>query len=199
MKETFRLILALTGVCVASGLMLAVVRGVTEAPINKARRAEKLAALNLVLPEHDNDPYADRHQTADGELAFHVAGRNGALAGVAFEVRSHNGYGGDVLLLVGVTCSNAVSGVVVLEQSETPGLGARIADAEFISQFQYRNAVETYWCRLRQDSPQAGEIDAITGATISSRAVADAVARGLSRFSSHTEEILRTGERRADR
>ncbi len=79
------------------------------------------------------------------------------------------GYGGDIKILIGLEDETTIKGITIISQSETPGLGSRIAESSFASKFAGLNIGDV---ALKQDG---GEIDGITGATISSGAVVDAV------------------------
>jgi len=79
------------------------------------------------------------------------------------------GYGGDIDILVGLEDETTIKAITIISQSETPGLGSRIAESSFATEFTGVNIDDII---LKQDG---GQIDAITGATISSRAVIEAV------------------------
>jgi electron transport complex protein RnfG len=79
------------------------------------------------------------------------------------------GYGGEISILVGLKDENTIKGITIISQTETPGLGSRIAESSFTDRFAGLNIADV---ALRQEG---GQIDAITGSTISSRAVIDAV------------------------
>ena len=93
---------------------------------------------------------------------------NGAVVGYAF-LAIGKGYGGDIDILIGLEDETTIKGITIISQSETPGLGSRIAESSFASKFAGLNIGDV---ALKQDG---GQIDAITGATISSGAVVDAV------------------------
>jgi len=93
---------------------------------------------------------------------------DGAGVGYAF-LAVGKGYGGDIDILVGLEDETTIKGITIISQSETPGLGSRIAESSFASKFAGLNIDDV---ALKQDG---GQIDAITGATISSGAVVDAV------------------------
>jgi len=192
MKEMLRLSVVLTLVAAVAGLLLAQTHKLTEEPIRRAKRAERVAALRKVLPAYDNEP--DRNkcalQQAGRAWAFAVARKGGVFVGAAFESVSEKGYGGSIRVLVGVLPDGTVQGVEILEHRETPGLGAKIAKDAFRKQFAGRPAAATNWA-VDKDG---GDIHAITGATISSRAVVDAVKTGLAVYQKHTAEIAATGE-----
>jgi electron transport complex protein RnfG len=190
MKATLKLILTLTVICAVAGVLLAMTYAVTLKPVREARTAERLAALSTVLPEYDNNPdtaVCDVEQ--DGiPWRFHVARNHGVYAGTAFETRSVKGYGGDIVLMVGVDADGKVHGIEILEQKETPGLGAKIKDDAFKQGFAGRPVKRTAW-RVRKDQ---GDIDQITAATISSRAVVEAVGSGLAVYAAHEDAIRAT-------
>jgi len=93
---------------------------------------------------------------------------DGARVGYAF-LAVGKGYGGDIDILIGLEDETTIKGITIISQSETPGLGSRIAESSFASKFAGLNIGDV---ALKQDG---GEIDGITGATISSGAVVDAV------------------------
>ncbi len=93
---------------------------------------------------------------------------DGAGVGYAF-LAVGKGYGGDIKILIGLEDETTIKGITIISQSETPGLGSRIAESSFASKFAGLNIGDV---ALKQDG---GQIDAITGATISSGAVVDAV------------------------
>ena len=93
---------------------------------------------------------------------------DGAGVGYAF-LAVGKGYGGDIDILIGLEDETTIKGITIISQSETPGLGSRIAESSFASTFAGVNIDDV---ALKQDG---GQIDALTGATISSGAVVDAV------------------------
>lgn len=188
MKQTLRLVLVLTVICVAAGVMLAWVNSIAAEPIEKAARAEKVAAIKTVLPPFDNDPDTDTVTVAaDGkDWTFYVGHKDGAYAGAAFETVSHEGYGGDIRIMVGVTDDDNVSAIEILAAKETPGLGAKIAGDAFKQQFAGRAIAGTRW-QVRKDR---GDIDQITAATISSRAVVNALKKGLDVYMANRGAIV---------
>ena len=188
MKETARLVLVLTVICLLSGLLLAWVNNLTAEPIKQAERVEKMRAIRKVLPEYDNQPDTTVYTTtvSGRTWTFYVARRKGQFAGAAFETVSSKGYGGDISVMVGVNAVGNVQGIEILKQKETPGLGARIDDDDFKSQFTDRSISDTIWAVTKD----RGSIDEITSATISSRAVLEAVKAGLDIYLKHASEIM---------
>jgi len=191
MKETLRLVVVLTVICSVAGILLAAVNMVTEAPIAAAARAEKLNAMKKVLPEFDNEPDKNACMiSANGKpWMFFVARKDGKFTGAAFEASSEKGYGGAIALMVGANSYEELEAIAILKQLETPGLGARIESADFRNGFPGRRLSETKWA-VKKDN---GDIDQITAATISSRAVVDAMSEGIAVYLANMDRIQATG------
>ena len=191
MKETLRLVIVLTVICLAAGFMLAWVNMLTAEQIAKAEMGEKLEALRAVLPEYDNVPSSNTCTIEeDGNTwVFYVARNGNDFVGAAFETTSSEGYGGDITVMVGVTAQKHLCAIDVLKAKETPGLGAKIDEPVFKNQFADK-AIETTTWAVTKDQ---GDIHAITAATISSRAVVTAVDQGLDVFTENFETISKAG------
>ena len=99
------------------------------------------------------------------------------------------GYGGPIELMLGINPQGIITGIQILKHSETPGLGAKINEETFLKQFVSKNTQNINWA-LKKDG---GEIDQISGATISPRAVVGAIHQGLLFFSKHKDDILKKG------
>ena len=91
--------------------------------------------------------------------------------GVAIKTKSSKGYSGDIWLMVGLDTTGTIRNIVVIEHKETPGLGSKMTGEKFLRQFLDVNPTTTD-LRVKKDG---GTIDAISGATISSRAFSEAV------------------------
>lgn len=173
-----RLALALVGVCVAAALVLAVTERVTRGPIAEQKRAEVLRSLDAVLPPHDNAADRDTRtvQLDSGEEeTLYLARRGEDWVGTAVSVTAHDGYAGDIDVMVGVNRQGAVTGVAILAHAETPGLGDQITHGNWLSTFRDKSLSGTSWA-VKKDG---GDFDQFTGATISPRAVVGAVHRAL--------------------
>lgn len=192
--------LVLGGFCLVAAVVLAVVNLATVDRIREQQLAAERRALAEVFPahHHDNDLLAHTATLDPGVSGFaawslidtlqltgarqaYIATRDGDFAGAILPVVAHDGYSGDILLLVGILADGTVTGVRVLEHRETPGLGDKI-DAglsDWIYQFDGRTVARSGppW-RIVRDG---GDIDQLTGATITSRAVVNAAHRA-SRF-----------------
>ena len=104
--------------------------------------------------------------------------RKGEKTGHVFLTRVQ-GYSGPITLMFGSDSSGAVTGLAILSHTETPGLGAKITTAQFRDQFRNKRPEQLI---LKKDAPARGQIDAITGATITSRAVTKALSSTLESF-----------------
>ena len=168
-------------------------------------QAQAQAALNrqlaAVLPAgFDNDPAATRRALAPdallggkGEPRLYQARQAGKVTGVALSVLAPNGYSGAIHLLVGVTREGAVSGVRVVAHKETPGLGDPIEEAKspWIHSFTGKSLADPSgkgW-GVKKDG---GIFDQFTGATITPRAVVQAVQHALQYVEQHKAELMET-------
>ncbi|TCO71618.1 electron transport complex subunit RsxG [Rhodovulum euryhalinum] len=178
-----------------AALMLAFANDLTRAPIAARHAEDLLAALAQVVPAdlHDNDLAADIRTVEDaveGAVPIHVAARDGAVSGVAFELTGY-GYSGAIRVLMGVAPDGTLLGVRVLSHAETPGLGDKIevAKGEWILGFAGRSLTDPApegW-KVRRDG---GVFDQFAGATITPRAVVGTVHRGLTLFRRHRDALL---------
>ena len=181
MKAILKLIITLTIICVVAAVSLSFVHQITLKPIAYQKRMEKIRALKKVLPAYDNHPDKDvlKIKGEKGKpIEVNLAKKGGKLVAVAFRVVSHKGYGGNIEILMGVDIKGKITGIEILSMAETPGLGARIEEPAFKKQFVGRTLKNTKWA-VKKDG---GDIDQITGATISPRAVTEAVHHGLQMF-----------------
>jgi electron transport complex protein RnfG len=181
MREMIKMVVVLTVISLASGGLLAALRDGTQERIdNQVLEFVKGPAVRNILKDAANDPIASRFQIKDGDTlrTFFVAVIGGQPRGVALE-SSGKGYGGDVGLMVGIdVAENKILGVGVTTMSETPGLGARAkTDPKFVAQFKGRTLSEPV--KVTQDG---GAINAISGATITSRAVSAGVTEALALY-----------------
>lgn len=196
MKDMLRLMVVLTSICFVAALALSQVYELTKEPIAHQKRLEVLRAIRVVLPEIDNEPDQDvvrlsvsETGAATRERTFFRGRLNGDIVGVAFVAESREGYGGDIEIMLGLDPQGSILGVEVLSHRETPGLGAKIVERSFLEQFAGRSLENTKWA-VEKDG---GDIDQITGATVSPRAVLKAVEKGLHVFDQHRTEILGRG------
>jgi electron transport complex protein RnfG len=198
MKDILRLIIVLTCICIVSAIALAKIYDLTKGPIAHQKRLEVLRAIKTVLPSYDNEPDRDTAKLPMGidkrgeeiQGVFYRGKKDDHVIGVAFRVVSSEGYGGNIEVMVGLLPDGKIHGVEVLSHMETPGLGAKINEAKFKDRFKNRNLSNTTWAVKKE----AGDIDGITGATISSRAVIKALKEGLEFYRDHGATIVGSGQ-----
>ncbi len=161
---------------------LALVYTATKGPIEEARRLKKMNAIGEVVPEFDNDPGSDFVKLGVGKdtLYFYRALNGDEISGIAVESFTYTGFSGLVKIMVGFLPDGSIYSTSVLEHAETPGLGDKMIKEKSLdkatglswsSQFEGKNPGD-FKIKVRQDD---GDVDAITAATISSRAFCDAV------------------------
>ena len=193
MRDTIRLATVLLTICVVTGGLLAVVHCVTQERIeaNAELEAATLRAEALVGPGKSVQFGGAREV---GCLVCYDGTVDGKPVGTVFTVTT-GGYGGPIEILVGVdTSGEKITGVRITQHTETPGLGANVVQVKpgeeepwFLKQFRGLTAESVSL------KASGGSIDAVTAATISSRAVTDAVREGFEEFVRAKKE--RTGVR----
>lgn len=165
MKVGVQSIIVLTVVCLVWGGLLAAVYGLTKESIERAENAEINKVLREIFPG-ENIQFTVENK-------YYTCWENGQPVGYA-ALALGKGYGGEINIIVGIGLDNRVVGVRVLSHNETIGVGSRIATEDwFLSQFENKTLENL---RLEKNG---GAIDAITGATISSTAVTNAVHEGV--------------------
>ena len=173
MREMIKMLLVLTILATLSGGLLAAIRDNTKDRIeNQVLEFVKGPAVRSILKDATNDPIADRFKLKDGDVehTFFVGVMDGEPRAVTLEAFG-KGYGGDVGLMVGIdTKDNKIVGVGVTTHAETPGMGAKAqTDPSFVAQFKELPLKEEV-----KVTGDGGNINAISGATITSRAVCSA-------------------------
>lgn len=168
-----KMVIVLTILSCFSGGLLAYIRNSTQERIdNQVLEFVKGPAIRSIFEGATNDPIKDRFSIKDGDVerTFFVGVFDGEPRGVAFET-SGKGFGGDVGVMTGFDVKdNKLLGVSVTTHSETPGMGARAkSDPSFTDQFKGLSLEKPY-----KVTADGGSINALSGATITSRAVSAA-------------------------
>ena len=180
MKSSLKnMVLVLFCITLISSACVGLVNMITADPIAKAKEAAVKAALAQVLPEFDATEKSEH--TADELLILaYKATKGGEVVGYAIETATKNGFSGLVKLMVGFDTKGRILNINVLEQSETPGLGAKMTEEgnPLLASIQGKEASKIN-LTVKKDG---GDVDALTAATISSRAYAEAVARAYAVF-----------------
>lgn len=181
-KSQLRLVVVLTLICAVAGGVLAVVNSFTEPKIQAQAELTVKKALRETLPaarEFKTDSSAlAKAKNAGGQgitglfFGYDEAGNE---VGAVLTVGSQ-GFSSEIRLMVGVSREGRVTGVKVLSQAETPGLGTKVAEEKFIAQNAFKEATAQESLAVSKDG---GKVQAVTGATISSRAVVKGVNQAL--------------------
>ena len=189
MKEYIRMVVVLTVIATVCGFLLAAVRKGTETRIEEqVLQYVQGPAVNKVLSSSTNNLIQDRQaiRIQDQDYLIFVGERNDQPWAVAFE-SSAGGYGGNIGVLVGYDIEHdKLTGIGILTHSETPGLGSRVTESTFTGNFNNKALNANF--NVKQDG---GFIDAVTGATISSRAVCSAVRKSLELYPEVKKEIVK--------
>lgn len=163
--------ITLTVTCVIIALLLAVTNGITAPKIAELQVQTQAESRQMVLP--DAETFSEEKTVSlDGANYTYCEGLDaqGNWAGYVFTT-SAKGYGGDVVVMSGVDPNGKVTGIQTIELNETAGLGMKAAEEDFLSQFEGKTA----GIGVAKNDPGANDIQALTGATITSRAVTDSV------------------------
>ncbi|MEG1616559.1 MAG: RnfABCDGE type electron transport complex subunit G [Bacteroidales bacterium] len=183
MESSFKnMVLILTSITCLSGAILGGVSELTKDAIAKSKLAKQENAIKLVAPAYDNNPIADKWEAElpDGTKAIiFPAKMNGEMVGAAVEAQTKKGFGGPISIMVGFDKDGNIKDYTVLSHAETPGLGSKMPEwfhtkGNIIGKNPASNKLTV--------SKDGGEIDAITAATISSRAFLDAVANAYNAY-----------------
>ena len=178
----WRLAIVLTSIALIAALALTGVYALTKGPIEKGQREKKEKALQAVLPDYKGTVRDTVIVDADNEeIPVHLAiGENGELCGAAIETYTKKAFAGRFDLMVGFDAEGSIVNTEVIKAGETPGLGDKINKdkSDFALQFNHQNPAE-FQLVVKKDG---GDVDAITAATISSRAYCDAVQRAYDVF-----------------
>ena len=173
------MILAMVITAGFSAIILSLSHIITEEPIKKAQDAKKLEAIQTVLPpDYDNNPYQDRITLSGSNIELYPARQGSKITSVAMKTYSDNAFSGRLELIVGFLLNGTITDYKVISHKETPGLGSKITEEKFARQLRGFN-IEKQNLKVRQDN---GDIDAVTSATISSRAVLDAIRRAYDSY-----------------
>ena len=184
MKSSLKnMVLVLFAITLVCSVCVGVVNMITAKPIADAKAEAEQSALPNVLPEFEATDRMDYE--IDGlPIEVYKASAAGATVGYAVKTATKAGFGGLVRLMVGFDTEGRVLNINVLEQSETPGLGAKMCDEgnPLLASFKDKKPA-AMTLKVRKDG---GDVDALTAATISSRAYTDAVARALAAYNKAT-------------
>jgi len=191
-KEYLKMIVVLTLIAMVCGFLLSAVKTFTYEKIEEQILVNvKGPALTNVLSQSSNNPINDRMEVELEGVAYTVfiGKKDKKLYAVAFESEG-SGFGGKIGIMIGIDIEKSVlSGIGILTHQETPGLGSRISETSFTDRFKGKPLTGNF--KVKKDS---GDIDAISGATNSSRGVCAAVDTGVGIYLKLKAEILKKFE-----
>ncbi len=184
LKNTLSLVL----ITLVAALCLAGIYQLTKDTIAVSEAAERMESFRVVYPEADSfeqlpetvlKDWNGAHPGAELLDGYATLDKDGNKTGIVLSSVSHNGYGGDVTLSIGIKNDGTVTGVKVTSMSETSGLGANCTKPEWVAQFAGKGGSGNEIGYVRDGNPGPDEIDAITSATITTKAVLEAVNQAL--------------------
>jgi len=174
--------LSLLVITLVAGLSLGFINDITKGPKAKAKLERKVKALKQVLPEFDNDVVNEvkliQLENVKDSTEIYFATLNNVETGTAIVGSSEKGFSGLIKIMVGFNPDGTIKNISVLEQKETPGLGTKMKDDKFIKQYRGKNP-SSFNLKATKDG---GEIDALTGATITTRAFSEATQQAYDVF-----------------
>lgn len=192
-KSMIKDALILFAITLVAGLLLGFVYDVTKEPIAQQKAKAKAEAcknvfaaaetFEAVMGEDGPTAFfvADKDSNVDIDEVMRALDSSGQLLGYVITVTDHEGYGGDIQFSMGVTLDGTLNGISLLSISETAGLGMKAGDV-LVPQFENKK-VESF-TYTKSGSTSDSEIDAISGATITTKAVVNGVNGGLQFFNS---------------
>lgn len=188
MKDILKMGVILLIFTAVSATVLGVTNSMTEGIIAERLHAENIAAIAALLPEAEDFELLDKEVHAGRNLVVEIY--EGSVGGevVGYTIKANpNGYGGRVEVLTGISIDGTITGVRIGTQSETPGLGTKITEPNFLAQFLGKGTDQDF---VTTKGGEAGDqyINAITGATVST----DAVTNGVNVARNVFVEVLKT-------
>lgn len=194
MNKIIKNTLILTMITVVAGILLGLVYEVTKAPIAVAQENAKQKAYQTIISEADSfETYTDFDEVSAGKILKDAGYAENVIAEVAaakdkggdnlgyvITVTSKEGYGGDIKISVGILSDGTVKGIEMLSISETAGLGMNAAEPSFRDQFKDKVVEKFAYTKTGEDGED--KIDALSGATITTNAVTNAVNSALTYF-----------------
>ena len=188
MREMLKNAGILLAITVIAGFVLGAVYQITKGPIAEAEAAAAMEAYKEVFA--DASDFSEMEVKADAltsggitgtdiDNIFEAKGADGSVLGYVLVITNHEGYGGDIQFTLGVANDGTTNGISILAISETPGLGM---EAESILKPQYAGKNVAQFVVTKTGAASDDQIDAISGATITSNALTNGVNAGLYYF-----------------
>ncbi|NDV46549.1 RnfABCDGE type electron transport complex subunit G [Paludibacter sp. 221] len=194
LESSFKnMLLVLTCITLFAGGILAGVYTLTKEPIEKSKLAKQQNAIKEVLPPFDSLDDEGKVVVIEkdgkkGEYTVYTAyDANGSAIGAAVESFSNGGFSGEIKVMVGFDINNKIVDYSVLEQKETPGLGTKMVDWFKTDKGNQNIKGKNPSASSFKVNKDGGEIDAITAATISSRAFLEAVKDAYAAYTNNAD------------
>lgn len=190
MKQIVKDAIILTVITLISGCLLGLVYEITKEPIAVAQYNTQQKAYKTVFETAETFEDLENFEVTENggttvENAVVAKDTSGNALGYVITVTSHEGYGGDITFSVGITNEGVVNGYSITSISETAGLGMKAKEEAFSSQFNEKSAAS--FEVVKGTATADNQIEAISGATITSSAVTNGVNAALSYFGTITE------------
>ncbi len=188
MNNNLKMILVLFCVCIFSAFSLSFLYTYTKPRIEKNKILKEQKLKTQLIPNAENFVSKEIKNFGIVEECYD---KSQNLLGILLK-SSCRGYGGDIEYIVGITAeiNPKILSLKIFSHKETPGLGANVEKEKFLSQFKDKNSQEIV---LKKDNP-LGRIDAISGATISSRAITNSLRNLLEK--EELKEYLKSKEKK---
>lgn len=188
MKEMLKNVGILLAITVIAGFILGAVYQITKGPIAEAEAAAAMEAYKEVFA--DAADFTEIEVNADALTAggitgsdidkvMEAKGADGSVLGYVFVITNHEGYAGDIQFTLGVSMDGTTNGISILAISETPGLGM---EAENVLKPQFAGKKAAQFQYTKTGAVSEDQIDAISGATITTNAITNGVNAGLYYF-----------------
>ncbi len=177
----------LFAITMVAGLALGYVYELTKEPIAYQKELKVQKACEKVFAEasYFEEVTGDKDDKTEAPSLFQALGKEGELLGYVLQVTTEEGYGGNITIMMGISMDGTLNGISLLSISETPGLGMR-AEEVLVPQFANKNVSEFMYTKTGAVTEE--QIDAISGATVTTRAITNAVNAGLHYFEQELKE-----------
>lgn len=183
MKELIKNALILFAITLVGTVMLAVAYQVTAEPIRIQQAKQTADANATVMPDVEFEMLEDADLTGYEKInSIFTAKKDGEIVGYTFKLITDEGYSAGLEAIVGINLEGNITGIDIIKSSETPGLGAKADLPEFKNQFIDKKPIEL--SVVKGATSNENEVSAISGATITSRAVTNAVNEAINYFNS---------------
>lgn len=189
MKKTMKDTLKLVAITLIAGVLLSLVYSITKDTIEIAKAEELEQSYREVFEQAASFEAVENtagllskypeafNGTVELNAFLYAKDSQGETIGCVMSLTSHEGYAGDIVLSMGVSADSIITGVKVTSMNETSGLGANCQNSDWIGQFKGISDGSVAYTKTGKTMPN--EIDAISGATFTTRAVTSAVNAGL--------------------